>query len=90
MTMARQQRDGTDDSAVAEATRRTEILQTANAVIASSGLRASVVVNDLGASMHGDGADRGVADDVVAEITAAGGRAVAMKWTAIEVRAGAW
>ncbi|CDO90430.1 short-chain dehydrogenase [Mycobacterium triplex] len=38
---------------------------------------AAVVVNDLGASMGGEGADRGVADDVVAEITTAGGRAVA-------------
>ena len=38
---------------------------------------ASVVVNDVGGSMRGDGADRGVADDVVAEITAAGGTAVA-------------
>ena len=42
MTMARQTRDGTEESAGADATRRTEILQTANAVIASSGLRASV------------------------------------------------
>ena len=38
---------------------------------------ASVVVNDLGGSMHGDGSDRAVADDVVAEIRAAGGTAVA-------------
>lgn len=38
---------------------------------------AAVVVNDVGASMHGDGADRRVADDVVAEIHAAGGTAVA-------------
>ncbi len=38
---------------------------------------ASVVVNDLGGSMHGDGADASVADQVVAEITAAGGTAVA-------------
>jgi len=38
---------------------------------------AAVVVNDLGGSMHGDGGDPSVADDVVAEITAAGGRAVA-------------
>lgn len=38
---------------------------------------ASVVVNDLGGSMHGDGTDRCPADDVVAEITAAGGTAVA-------------
>ena len=38
---------------------------------------AAVVVNDLGTSMHGEGRDRGVADEVVAEITDAGGRAVA-------------
>src|ERR1700755_2372926 len=38
---------------------------------------ASVVVNDLGGSMHGEGVDASVADQVVAEITAAGGTAVA-------------
>ncbi|WAC92787.1 SDR family NAD(P)-dependent oxidoreductase [Mycobacterium sp. Aquia_213] len=38
---------------------------------------AAVVVNDLGSSMRGDGADATVADDVVDEITKAGGRAVA-------------
>jgi NAD(P)-dependent dehydrogenase (short-subunit alcohol dehydrogenase family) len=38
---------------------------------------ASVVVNDLGGSMHGEGADASVADQVVDEITAAGGTAVA-------------
>ena len=38
---------------------------------------ASVVVNDLGGSMHGEGADASVADEVVSEITAAGGTAVA-------------
>jgi NAD(P)-dependent dehydrogenase (short-subunit alcohol dehydrogenase family) len=38
---------------------------------------ASVVVNDLGGSMTGDGADAGPAADVVAEIVAAGGAAVA-------------
>jgi NAD(P)-dependent dehydrogenase (short-subunit alcohol dehydrogenase family) len=37
---------------------------------------ASVVVNDLGGSMHGDGEDSSVADAVVAEIKDAGGRAV--------------
>jgi NAD(P)-dependent dehydrogenase (short-subunit alcohol dehydrogenase family) len=38
---------------------------------------ASVVVNDLGGTMHGEGADATVADEVVAEIIAAGGAAVA-------------
>ncbi len=38
---------------------------------------ASVVVNDLGGSMEGEGADAGPAAEVVAEIEAAGGRAVA-------------
>ena len=38
---------------------------------------ASVVVNDLGGTMRGEGADPNVADEVVAEITAAGGTAVA-------------
>ena len=38
---------------------------------------ASVVVNDLGSSTDGSGADPGPANDVVAEIEAAGGRAVA-------------
>jgi len=38
---------------------------------------AAVVVNDLGGSMHGDGADARVADAVVDEIRAAGGVAVA-------------
>jgi NAD(P)-dependent dehydrogenase (short-subunit alcohol dehydrogenase family) len=38
---------------------------------------AAVVVNDLGGSMRGDGADAKVADDVVEEIVNAGGRAVA-------------
>jgi NAD(P)-dependent dehydrogenase (short-subunit alcohol dehydrogenase family) len=37
---------------------------------------ASVVVNDLGGSMGGEGSDATVADEVVAEITAAGGAAV--------------
>jgi NAD(P)-dependent dehydrogenase (short-subunit alcohol dehydrogenase family) len=40
-------------------------------------LGASVVVNDLGASMQGDGADAGPAEAVAAEIAAAGGAAVA-------------
>jgi len=38
---------------------------------------ASVVVNDLGGSMRGDGADPGVADQVVEEIERAGGVAIA-------------
>jgi NAD(P)-dependent dehydrogenase (short-subunit alcohol dehydrogenase family) len=38
---------------------------------------AQVVVNDLGSSMGGEGADDGPASDVVAEIVAAGGTAVA-------------
>jgi NAD(P)-dependent dehydrogenase (short-subunit alcohol dehydrogenase family) len=38
---------------------------------------ASVIVNDLGGTMHGDGADTSVADVVVEEIEAAGGVAVA-------------
>ena len=37
---------------------------------------AAVVVNDLGGTMHGQGADSSVADQVVEEITRAGGRAV--------------
>ena len=36
----------------------------------------SVVVNDLGTSMHGEGADSGVVDEVVEEIVRAGGVAV--------------
>lgn len=38
---------------------------------------ASVVVNDTGASLTGDGSNDGPAQDVVAEITGAGGQAVA-------------
>jgi NAD(P)-dependent dehydrogenase (short-subunit alcohol dehydrogenase family) len=38
---------------------------------------ASVVVNDVGGTMHGDGADRSVADRVALEIERAGGLAVA-------------
>ena len=38
---------------------------------------ASVVVNDLGGSMHGEGADTSVADQVVGEIERNGGEAVA-------------
>jgi NAD(P)-dependent dehydrogenase (short-subunit alcohol dehydrogenase family) len=39
--------------------------------------RASVIVNDLGSTMHGEGSDAGVADQVVEEIVAAGGVAIA-------------
>jgi NAD(P)-dependent dehydrogenase (short-subunit alcohol dehydrogenase family) len=38
---------------------------------------AAVIVNDLGGTMHGEGADTSVADQVVAEIEDAGGVAVA-------------
>ena len=38
---------------------------------------AAVVVNDLGGTMRGDGADTSVADQVVDEIKKAGGQAVA-------------
>src|ERR1700730_16709411 len=38
---------------------------------------ASVVVNDLGAAVDGSGQDSGPAHDVVAEIGAAGGKAIA-------------
>jgi NAD(P)-dependent dehydrogenase (short-subunit alcohol dehydrogenase family) len=38
---------------------------------------AAVIVNDLGGTMHGEGADTTVADEVVAEIERAGGVAVA-------------
>ncbi len=42
-----------------------------------AGRGAAVVVNDLGGSMRGQGADTSVADGVVEEISTAGGRAVA-------------
>lgn len=38
---------------------------------------AAVVVNDLGGSMHGEGTDPSVADQVVVEIKRAGGVAIA-------------
>src|SRR6201996_7904184 len=38
---------------------------------------ASVLVNDLGSAVDGSGSDAGPAADVVAEITAGGGKAVA-------------
>jgi NAD(P)-dependent dehydrogenase (short-subunit alcohol dehydrogenase family) len=40
-------------------------------------LGATVVVNDLGGSLRGEGSDASAADDVVAEIAAAGGTALA-------------
>jgi NAD(P)-dependent dehydrogenase (short-subunit alcohol dehydrogenase family) len=42
-----------------------------------SALGAKVVVNDLGTDVHGQGADRQPAEDVVAQITSAGGDGVA-------------
>ena len=42
---------------------------------------ASVVVNDLGGSGSGHGASHSAADAVVAEISAAGGAAVASHWS---------
>jgi NAD(P)-dependent dehydrogenase (short-subunit alcohol dehydrogenase family) len=50
---------------------------------------ATVVVNDLGSSMHGDGADSGVADAVVNEILEAGGRAIASYDSVATVEGGA-
>ena len=44
-------------------------------LLASRG--AKVVVNDVGGSLTGEGADGGPADDVVREIVAAGGHAIA-------------
>jgi len=38
---------------------------------------ANVVVNDIGTSLHGEGRDTSAADEVVAEIVAAGGKAIA-------------
>ncbi|ARG57972.1 hypothetical protein B1T45_21905 [Mycobacterium kansasii] len=38
---------------------------------------AAVMVNDVGATMHGEGSDSSVADEVVAEIHSAGGTALA-------------
>lgn len=46
---------------------------------------AAVVVNDLGGSMRGDGADSKVADDVVDEIKKAGGRAASIVDEVLEV-----
>lgn len=50
---------------------------------------AAVVVNDVGGSMHGEGADPGIADAVVREILDAGGRAVASHDSVATVEGGA-
>lgn len=50
---------------------------------------AAVVVNDPGGSMHGEGADAGVADAVVREILEAGGRAIASYDSVATVEGGA-
>ena len=50
---------------------------------------ASVVVNDVGGSMHGEGADPGIADAVVREILDEGGRAVASHDSVATVEGGA-
>lgn len=50
---------------------------------------AAVVVNDVGSSMHGDGADSGVADGVVQEILDAGGHAIASHDSVASVEGGA-
>lgn len=56
-------------------------------LLASRG--AKVVVNDPGSSLTGDGADGGPARDVVAEITAAGGDAVACTASVADAEGGA-
>jgi NAD(P)-dependent dehydrogenase (short-subunit alcohol dehydrogenase family) len=45
--------------------------------LAAAAQGAHVVVNDIGTSVHGEGADQGPAQKVADEITAAGGKAVA-------------
>ena len=50
---------------------------------------AAVVVNDVGGSMHGEGADANVADGVVSEILEAGGRAIASHDSVATVDGGA-
>jgi NAD(P)-dependent dehydrogenase (short-subunit alcohol dehydrogenase family) len=57
--------------------------------LAMAAAGAAVVVNDIGASVHGEGKDAGPAQKVVDEIKAAGGRAVASTdsvadWTAAQ------
>ncbi|WP_204802094.1 SDR family NAD(P)-dependent oxidoreductase [Mycobacterium riyadhense] len=49
---------------------------------------AAVVVNDLGGTMHGEGADDAVADEVVAEIESAGGVAAASHQSVASPEAG--
>jgi len=51
---------------------------------------AAVVVNDLGGSMHGDGADTSVADTVVEEIERAGGIAAASHDSVDSPQGGRW
>jgi NAD(P)-dependent dehydrogenase (short-subunit alcohol dehydrogenase family) len=51
-------------------------------------LGAAVVVNDLGGSVHGEGSSATAADDVVAEITEAGGVAVAEYSSVAEPKGG--
>jgi len=50
---------------------------------------AAVVVNDIGSSMHGEGADADVADAVVNEIQAVGGRAIASHDSVATIEGGA-
>lgn len=50
---------------------------------------AAVLVNDLGGSMRGEGADSGIADAVVHEILDAGGRAIASHDSVATVEGGA-
>src|SRR5215472_1288620 len=50
---------------------------------------AAVVVNDVGGSMHGEGADAAIADAVVREILEAGGRAIASYDSVATVEGGA-
>src|SRR3569623_528837 len=50
---------------------------------------AAVVVNDLGGSMHGEGVDGSVADQVVEENKRAGGRAIASHYSVASAEGGA-
>ena len=56
-------------------------------LLASRG--ATVVVNDLGGSVHGDGADASAADTVVAEIRSTGGTAIAQHSSVADPEGGA-